>query len=59
MEIDEGIELVLGAGAFFHPILYCVKRKFSKNKGTSLWNFVSIFGLRKCCFSISIVKTCY
>jgi len=31
----------------------------SKNKGTSLWNFVPNSGLRKFRHSISIVETCY
>jgi len=31
----------------------------SKNKGTSLWNFVPNSGLGKYCFGITIVETCY
>ena len=31
----------------------------SKNKGTSLWNFVLNSGLRKFCHGISIVEMCY
>jgi len=31
----------------------------SKNKGTSLWNFVLNSGLRKFRHGISIVETCY
>ena len=31
----------------------------SKNKGTSLWNFVPNSGLRKFRFNISIIETCY
>jgi len=48
-------------GSFLSPILCCVKRKFGylQKKGTSLWNFVPNSGLRKICFGISIVETCY
>ena len=31
----------------------------SKNNGTSLWNFVLNYGLRKFRHGISIVETCY
>jgi len=30
-----------------------------KNKVTPLWKFVQNFGIRKFCFGISIVETCY
>jgi len=50
-----------GIGAIFH--LSCTVLKgntgISKNKGTFLWNFVPNSRLSKCCFSISIVETCY
>ena len=42
--------------------IHCVKGKFGylQNKGTSLWNFVLNFGLRKFRHGcISIVETCY
>jgi len=31
----------------------------SKNKSTSLWNFVQNSEIRKLCYSISVVETCY
>jgi len=36
-------------GSFLPPVLHCVKRNLgiSKNKGTSIWNFVPNSGLRK------------
>jgi len=47
-------------GSFLPPILHCANRKFGYlQKDTSLWNFVPNSGLRKFCFGISIVKTCY
>ena len=47
--------------SFLPPVLHSVKRKFGvlQNKGTSLWNFVLNFGLRKFRHGISIVETCY
>ena len=44
-----------------HPPYTVLKRNsvISKNKGTSLWNFVLNSGLRKFHHSISIVETCY
>ena len=46
---------------FVRPILHRAIRKFSylQNKGTFLWNFVLNSGLRRFCFGISIVETCY
>jgi len=48
-------------GSFLPSILHCAKINSGifKNKGTSLWNFVPNSGLRKFCFGISIVETCY
>ena len=36
-------------GGFLPPVLHCVTRKFGylQNNGTSLWNFVPNYGLRK------------
>ena len=50
-----------GMGAFFHMSYTVLKGNSDifKNKGTSLWNFVPNFGLRKFCFGTSIVETCY
>jgi len=50
-----------GTGASFHPSYAVFEENsgISKNKGTSLWNFVPNTGLRKFCFGISIVETCY
>ena len=50
--------------ASFHPsytVLKVLKGNsvISKNNGTSLWNFVLNFGLRKFRHGISIVETCY
>jgi len=58
---DERIELVFGVGASFHPSYTVLKGNsvISKNKGTSLWNFVLKSGLRKFRHGISIVETCY
>ena len=58
IETAEWIELVFS----IPPIPNCVKRKFVylQNKGSSLWKFVQISGLRrKCCFKMSTVETCY
>ena len=45
---------------FFRPILHCVSDSgIYKNNGTSLWNFVQNSGLKKICFGVSIVETCY
>ena len=58
---DERIEVVFGVGASFHPSYTVLKGNsvISKNKGTSLWNFVLKSGLRKFRHCISIVETCY
>jgi len=47
--------------ASFHPSYTVLKGNsvISKNKGTSLWNFVLNSGLRKFRHGISIVETCY
>jgi len=61
IETDERIQLGFGMWASFHPS-YAVLRGnsvISKNKGTSLWNFVLKSGLRKFCHGISIVETSY
>jgi len=52
---------VFGTWASFHPSYTVLKGNsvISKNKGTSLWNFVLNSGLRKFCYDISIVETCY
>ena len=50
-----------GMGFSFH-LSYTVLKGNSgifKNKGTSLWKFIQNSGLRKFCFGISIVETCY
>ena len=49
VETDERIELVFGMSAFFHPSYTVLKGNsvISKNKGTSLWNFVLNSGLTK------------
>jgi len=54
-------ELVFGMGASFCQSYTVLKGNsgISKYKGTSLWNFVLNFGLRKFCFGISVVETCY
>ena len=48
-------------GASFNPSHTVLKGNSdkSKNKCTSIWNFVPNSGLRKFCFGISIVKTGY
>jgi len=50
-----------GVLAPFHPSYTVLKGNsiISKNKSTSLWNFVLNSGLRKFCHGISIVETCY
>ena len=57
----ERIELVFGMWAFFHPSYAVLKANsvISKNKGTSLWNFVLNSGLRKFLHGISILEMCY
>ena len=47
--------------AYFYPSYTVLKGNsvISKNKGTSYWNFVLNFGLRKFRHGISIVETCY
>jgi len=47
--------------ASFHPSYTMLKGNsvISKNKGTSLWNFVLNSGLRKFRHGISIVEPCY
>ena len=59
----ERIGLVFGMLAFFHPSCTVLKGNLvmSKNKGTSLWNYVLNSGFRKCRHGIdrSIVETCY
>jgi len=47
--------------SFLPPVLHCVSGNsvISKNKGTSLWNFVLNSGLRRFRHGISIVETCY
>ena len=56
-KMAERIELVFGMWASFHPSYTVLKEKsvISKNKGTSLWNFVLNSGLRKFRHGISIV----
>ena len=60
-ETDELIELGFGMWASFHPSYTVLKGNsvISKNKGTSLWNFVLNSWLRKFRHGISIVETCY
>ena len=60
-ETAERIELGFGMRASFHPSYTVLKGNsvISKNKGTSLWNFVVKSGLRKFRHGISIVETCY
>ena len=57
----EWIGLVFGMWAPFHPSYTVLKGNLviSKNKGTSLWNFVLNSGFRKFRHGISIVETCY
>jgi len=61
IETTERIELVFDTGASIHPSYTVLtgNSAISKNKGTSLWNFVPNSGLRKFYFGISIVETCY
>jgi len=61
IETAERTELVFGMLASFHPSYTVLKGNsvISKNKGTSLWNFVLKSGLRKFCLGILIVETCY
>ena len=51
----------VGMWASFHLSYTVLKGNsvISKNKGTSLWNFVLNSGLRKFRHGISIVETCY
>jgi len=60
-KMAERIELVFGMRASFHLSYTVLKRKsvISKNKSTSLWNFVLNSGLRKFRHCISIVEKCY
>jgi len=48
-------------GASFHLSYMILKGNsgISKNKGISLWNFVPNSGLKKFCFGIAIVESCY
>ena len=57
----ERIALVFGMWASFHPSYTVLEGNsvISKNKGTSLWNFVLNSGLRKFRHGISIVETWY
>jgi len=57
----ERIELVFGVWASFRPSYTVLKgySVISKNKGTSLWNFVLNSWLGKFSHGISIVETCY
>ena len=61
IETVERMELVFGMWASFHPSYIVLEENpvISKNKGTSLWNFVLNFGLSKFLLGISIVETCY
>jgi len=61
IETVERIELVFSMWASFHPSYTVLKENsvISKNKVTSLWNFVLNSGLRKFRHNISIVETCY
>ena len=61
IETAERIEPVFGMWASFHPSYIVLKGNsvISKKKGTSLWNFVLNFGLRKFRHGLSIVETCY
>jgi len=61
IRMAERIELVFGMWASFHPSYSVLKANsvISKNKGTSLWNFVLNSGLRKFCHGISMVEKCY
>ena len=57
----ERIELGFVMLASFHPSYTVLKENsvISKNKGTSLWNFVLNSGLRKFRHGIPVVETCY
>jgi len=57
----ERIELVFGMWTSFNLSYTVLKGNsvISKNKGTSLWNFVVKSGLGKFRHGISIVETCY
>ena len=57
IESAERIELVFGMWASYTVLKG--NSVISKNKGTSLWNFVLNSGLRKFRHGISIVETCY
>ena len=61
IETAKRIEMVFGTRASFHPSYTVLKGNsvISKNKGTSLWNFVLNSGLRKFRHAMSIVETCY
>ena len=61
IETDERIELVFSMWASFHPSYTVLKGNSvsSKNKGTSLWNFVLNSGLRKFRHSKSSVYRWY
>jgi len=52
----------LQASFGLYPTLCCKEIQVSTKimvPGTSLWNFVQNSGLRKFCFGVSIVETCY
>ena len=61
IETDERIELAFGVWASFHQSCTVLKGNsiISKNKSTSVWNFVLNSGLKKFRHGISIVETCY
>jgi len=61
IETAERIELVFGMWTSFNLSYTVLKGNtvISKNKGTSLWNFVVKSGLGKFRHGISIVETCY
>ena len=61
IETAERIELVFGMWVSFHPFYTVLKGNsiISKNKGTSLWNFVLNSGLKEFRHGILIVETCY
>jgi len=60
VEVAGWIQLVFGVGASLCISCTVLKENLaiSKNKGTSLGNFVPNSGLRKFHFGISVVKTC-
>jgi len=61
IKMAEWIEQVFGKDASFH-LSYTVKRNSGISKNnicTSLCNFIPNSGLRKFCFSILTIKTCY